>query len=123
MSKVEKKQSSKKRILTVREKLWKQVNKKINKVNYTFNPTLYEHSFFYEERPPMKTVSNNNTSLENDDENSQWESIVSKIEWSNLESNTCIDIEEDNDENSQWDSIVNKIEWSNLDSNTCLCIE
>jgi hypothetical protein len=113
MSKVEKKQGSKKRFLTVREKLWKQVNKKTNKVNYTFNPTLYEHSFFYEESP-IKIVSNNTLS-EDDGENSQWESIVSKIEWSNIKSNTCFDIEEDNDENSQWDSIVNKIEWSELE--------
>ena len=100
MSKIEKKQSSKIKKSTIREMLWKQVNKKITKVKYTFNPTLYEHSFFYED-PSIKKMKNvlNAPPYEDDDENLQWDSVMSKIDWSELESNKCLDIDEDDNYN------------------------
>jgi hypothetical protein len=73
--------------LSIRQQLWKQVNKKITKVKYTFNPTLYEHSFFYDDSPVQveKTVVN----VHSDD--AQWSNIASEIDWSCLLNNTIPD--------------------------------
>lgn len=109
MSKVEKKQINKKILLTTREKLWKQVNKKVTQVKYTFDPTLYEHSLFYEDIPqkPFKAVLNE----QDNHENSHWVQIMTEIDWSELENNSCPDVEE---EYKPLQSNLNNFDWSQI---------
>ena len=85
MSKVSKSNNKKAKILTTREKLWKQVNKKITKVKYTFNPTLYEHSSFYEVLEPKPKPITLKESIEEDQETKLWTTITSEIDWSDIQ--------------------------------------
>lgn len=69
----------KKRALTNREKLWKQVNKRVNKIKYTLNP----NSHFYEDEIPVvrrDIVPDRGY----DDDSFQWAKVASNIDWSGL---------------------------------------
>jgi hypothetical protein len=69
--------------LTNREKLWKQVNKKVRKVVYTFNPNLYDHSLFYEVDPPTRQRDTTTTVADSyDDDSFKWSNVISNIDWS-----------------------------------------
>lgn len=85
MSKVDKSKNKKAKILTTREKLWKQVNKKVTKVKYTFNPTLYEHSFFYEENESKSKPITLKEKTEDEEEIKQWTAVISEIDWSDIQ--------------------------------------
>ena len=69
----------KKRALTNREKLWKQVNKKVKKIKYTINP----NSHFYEDE---FTVVRRDIVPDRgyDDDSFQWAKVASNIDWSGL---------------------------------------
>lgn len=73
------KKRNKKRTLTNREKLWKQVNKKVKKITYTLNP----NSHFYEDETPVvrKDFVPN---CGYDDDSFQWAEVASNIDWSGL---------------------------------------
>ena len=83
--------------LTNREKLWKQVNKKVTKVVYTFNPNIYDHSLFYEV-DPITRLNDTTTTITDcyDDDSFKWSNVISNIDWSGVETS---DIEENFDEN------------------------
>ena len=69
----------KKRTLTNREKLWKQVNKRVKKIKYTLNP----NSHFYEDEIPVvrrDIVPDRGY----DDDSFQWAKVASNIDWSGL---------------------------------------
>ena len=68
----------KKRTLTNREKLWKQVNKKVKKITYTLNP----NSHFYEDETPV--VKNFVPDHGYDDDSFQWAEVASNIDWTGL---------------------------------------
>ena len=73
------KKRSKKRTLTNREKLWKQVNKKVKKITYTLNP----NSHFYEDKIPVaRKVVDHDSGYDND--SFQWAKVASNIDWSGL---------------------------------------
>jgi hypothetical protein len=72
------KKRRKKRTLTNREKLWKQVNKKITKIAYTLNP----NSHFYEE---ISVVCKDIVpDCGYDDDSFQWAEVATNIDWSEL---------------------------------------
>jgi len=73
------KKRNKKRTLTNREKLWKQVNKKVKKITYTLNP----HSHFYEDETPVvrKDFVPN---CGYDVDSFQLAEVASNIDWSGL---------------------------------------
>jgi hypothetical protein len=72
--------------LTNRQKLWKQVNKKVRKVVYTFNPNLYDHSLFYEVDPPTRQRDTTTTIADcYNDDSFKWSNVISNIDWSGME--------------------------------------
>jgi hypothetical protein len=73
------KKRKKKRALTNREKLWKQVNKKVKKITYTLNP----NSRFYEDE--TQVVCNDFVPDRGyDDDSFQWAEVASNIDWTGL---------------------------------------
>ena len=73
------KKRGKKKVLTNRERLWKQVNKRVHKIKYTLNP----NSHFYEDEFPVvrrDIVSDRGY----DDDSFQWAKVASNIDWSGL---------------------------------------
>jgi hypothetical protein len=73
------KKRKKKRTLTNREKLWKQVNKKVKKITYTLNP----NSHFYEDE--TQVVCNDFVPDRGyDDDSFQWAEVASNIDWTGL---------------------------------------
>ena len=73
------KKRSKKRTLTNREKLWKQVNKKVKKITYTLNPNSH---FYEDETPVVRKVVEPDRGYDND--SFQWAKVASNIDWSGL---------------------------------------
>jgi hypothetical protein len=73
------KKRSKKRALTNREKLWKQVNKKVKKITYTLNPNSH---FYEDETPVVRKVVEPDRGYDND--SFQWAKVASNIDWSGL---------------------------------------
>lgn len=74
------KKRKKKRTLTNREKLWKQVNKKVKKITYTLNP----NSHFYEEDETTVVRKDFVPDRGYDDDSFQWVEVASNIDWSGL---------------------------------------
>jgi hypothetical protein len=72
------KKRRKKRTLTNREKLWKQVNKKITKIAYTLNPNCH----FYEEIPVVRKDIVLDCGY--DDDSFQWAEVATNIDWSGV---------------------------------------
>ena len=71
----------KKRTLTNREKLWKQVNKRITKVVYTLNPNS---RYLYDELPAPKQIDDTVLDDGYDEESFKWTTVISNIDWSGL---------------------------------------
>ena len=76
-------------VLTNRERLWKQVNKKTTKVKYTFNPTEYRSTTFDDE--DQKVVIK--PRIIDYDDVVPWVEVISNISWSCI-----VDMAEPNDE-------------------------
>lgn len=104
----------KKVVITNRERLWKQVNKKITKVKYTFNPTLYRSSTFDEDD---KKIANKPVIIDADDDDVSWVDIISNINWSCIMPNVIDDedsgediepIEDDEDKSGDVEAINNE---------------
>jgi hypothetical protein len=89
------KKGRKKRILTNREKLWKQVNKRITKIAYTLNP----NSHFYEEMSVVRKVVV--PDCEYDNESFQWTKFATNIDWTGLLTTTDNDSDVGDSENEQ----------------------
>lgn len=73
------KKRGKKRVLTNHERLWKQVNKRVNKIKYTLNPNSH---FYEDENPVVRRDIVHDRGY--DDDSFKWAEVASNIDWSGL---------------------------------------
>ena len=92
--------------LTNRERLWKQVNKKIKKIKYTFNPTLYGNINNYDNEVVIQKPL---PALIDYDDGETWTEVISNINWSSI----IPDVVQD-DDREPWTEVISNINWSSI---------